>query len=295
MHLIHEVAQWFASFDRGFDGLPGLDGGSLEQWSGALSTDTPEPGVPENATVPKGSGTSGDTTVPGGSTEPGETGTKPGNDTKAKNDLPAEESPKADEKGRTEHDEAPPQPVDPPGVTDETRADDPEESGFGFTTLLLTALGSLLVGGLLVYYGLADRFGADREPQDAPAGEPAALAAAAWAGPSGVRSRKTARDGDRRKLIDGLIDLADRLRDHNPGLWKAANRRLEEVGVTVYLPDGETFDSSRHNAVGYQETSLPVNHLTVASTERTGYLDRGEVLRVPDVIVYRATGDRRVG
>lgn len=171
----------------------------------------------------------------------------------------------------------------------------PEESGFGFGTLLFTALGALLVGGLLVYYGLADRLGAGREARGVPEDERAALAAAAWAGPAGGRTgeREAARGGDRRKLVEGLIDLADRLRDRNPGLWRAANRRLEEVGVTAYLPDGEVFDSSRHNAVGHQETPLPVNHLTVASTERAGYLDRGEVLRVPDVIVYRATGGHR--
>ena len=92
--------------------------------------------------------------------------------------------------------------------------------------------------------------------------------------------------GDRAALVALCIDLADRLRTAAPGLRARAHRGLAEVGVVPIEPDGHPFDRTRHDAVDREPTTDPARDRTVASTERTGYADRGRVLRRPEVVVY---------
>lgn len=97
-------------------------------------------------------------------------------------------------------------------------------------------------------------------------------------------------EGDRRRLVMLCIDVADRLRTENPALHNRLNRGLAEVGVTVLVPDGEPFDRRRHDAVAVEPSPTPERDRTVANTELLGYLDRGGLLRRPEVIVYSAEG-----
>lgn len=101
--------------------------------------------------------------------------------------------------------------------------------------------------------------------------------------------------GDRAALVALCIDLADRLRTATPGLHARVHRGLAEVGVVPLEPDGHPFDRARHDAVDREPTTDPARDRTVASTERTGYADRGRVLRRPEVVVYalETTDDHR--
>jgi len=91
---------------------------------------------------------------------------------------------------------------------------------------------------------------------------------------------------ERAALVELCIDLADRLRETGPALRTRLHRGLAEVGVIPLEPDGSPFDRGRHDAVDREPTDDPARDRTVASTELTGYLDRGRVLRRPGVVVY---------
>jgi len=92
--------------------------------------------------------------------------------------------------------------------------------------------------------------------------------------------------GERAALVELCIDLADRLRTTAPGLRARAHRGLAEIGVVALEPDGLPFDGALHDAVDREPTTDPARDRTIASTERTGYADRGHVLRRPEVVVY---------
>ena len=92
-------------------------------------------------------------------------------------------------------------------------------------------------------------------------------------------------DTERTALVLLCIDLADRLRGAGPGLRARLHRGLADVGITPLEPDGLPFDGTHHDAVDREPTTDPARDRTVASTERTGYLDHGRVLRRPEVVV----------
>jgi hypothetical protein len=94
---------------------------------------------------------------------------------------------------------------------------------------------------------------------------------------------------ERTRLVAACVDLADRLRDHQPALYTVLTRSLAEVGVMLRLADGEPFDVDRHNPVGTEATADPGQDLRVAFTIRLGYLDHGIAVRTPDVTIYRCT------
>jgi hypothetical protein len=95
---------------------------------------------------------------------------------------------------------------------------------------------------------------------------------------------------ERARLVEACAELADRLRDHQPGLFTVLSRDLKAVGITMQVPDGEYFSADRHNPVGIEKTNNPGDNMRVAATTRLGYLDHGVPVRVPDVIVYRSDG-----
>ncbi|MDD7938018.1 nucleotide exchange factor GrpE [Actinomycetospora lutea] len=100
---------------------------------------------------------------------------------------------------------------------------------------------------------------------------------------------------ERAALVELCIDLADRLRTAGPGLRARLHRGLADVGVVPIEPDGLPFDGAHHDAVDREPTADPARDRTVASTERTGYLDHGRLLRRPEVVVYALTTDPDTG
>jgi molecular chaperone GrpE len=63
---------------------------------------------------------------------------------------------------------------------------------------------------------------------------------------------------------------------------------LAEVGVRAVRPDGESFDPVVHEAGGTEPTDDPALVGRIAETEVPGFVDRGQSLRAPIVIVYTA-------
>jgi hypothetical protein len=157
---------------------------------------------------------------------------------------------------------------------------------------VLVGLAALVVGG-----GVGFAAGRGWVPVSKRRGEKSPRVAAGveqdWARAEQGRPWESPPDGDgqplqeRDRLVGSCVDLADRLRDRQPALYKALTRDLEAIGVTVRIADSEPFDATRHNAVGTEPASDPGQHLLVAETTRLGYLDHGVQVRVPDVIVYR--------
>jgi len=63
---------------------------------------------------------------------------------------------------------------------------------------------------------------------------------------------------------------------------------LEDVGIQTVDPIGQAFDPAAQHAVDVAPTTDPSAVGRVAATERVGYLRQGVVLRVPEVVVYKA-------
>lgn len=101
-------------------------------------------------------------------------------------------------------------------------------------------------------------------------------------------------DGDRASLVALCLYAYDRAR--SAAVAERIEDGLAEVGVTATRPDGERFDPRLHEAGGAVPTDDDALDGTVAETEVAGFVDRGTVLRVPVVTVYRytaaATGGR---
>jgi hypothetical protein len=138
-------------------------------------------------------------------------------------------------------------------------------------------------------------------PPPAPVGLPdiAGTARADWDRASGNGTGRSKAESaviaERARLVESCADLADRLREHQPALYTVLTRDLAAVGVTFRIPDGEPFDSQGHRAVDSEATSDQAADMRVAATVRAGYADHGTVVRVPDVIIYRATGNGNAG
>ncbi|GAA1254714.1 hypothetical protein GCM10009677_00580 [Sphaerisporangium rubeum] len=104
-----------------------------------------------------------------------------------------------------------------------------------------------------------------------------------------------ARAGEWDRLVMVCVDLADRLRVHDAGLFAVLRSGLEEVGVTLAEVDGERFDRKRHRAVGREPTGEPGRHMTVAHTQLCGVTDRDRQVRLPAVVVYVEAGEGNGG
>jgi hypothetical protein len=159
------------------------------------------------------------------------------------------------------------------------------------TVTILVALAALVVGvvaGTAVTFWRTRRSPRRYEPDvprpPAPVASPSPLPARA--DPPVLATAQA----ERARLVEACAELADRLRDHQPGLFTVLSRDLKAVGITIQVPDGEYFSADRHNPVGIEKTSDPGDNMRVAATTRLGYLDHGVAVRVPDVIVYRSDG-----
>jgi hypothetical protein len=96
----------------------------------------------------------------------------------------------------------------------------------------------------------------------------------------------------RSALITACIEVSDRV--ESAALREQLMDALADAGVTaVDVPEGDYFDPSCHRAVGRIHTPDRHCHNRVATTERTGFMDRDRRLRCPDVLVFNADGGAR--
>ena len=105
------------------------------------------------------------------------------------------------------------------------------------------------------------------------------------------RSSRTAERAERERalLAELCVDLHDRV--PSEGLRDKVRMGLERVGIEIVAPDGQSFDPEAHEALGAVDT--PENDLAgrIASTQRSGYRDRGRLVREPAVLVYELDDD----
>jgi hypothetical protein len=90
---------------------------------------------------------------------------------------------------------------------------------------------------------------------------------------------------ERAALIELCLYALDRAR--SPGVTARLESGLAEIGVATVRPDGDRFDPASHEAGGVVVTEDAELVGLVAETELAGFVDRGAVLRVPVVTVYR--------
>ena len=103
-----------------------------------------------------------------------------------------------------------------------------------------------------------------------------------------ARDRDDGAARDRDTLVGDCVALSDRLRDTCPADWSRLLRDLARIGVEAQIPDGTPFDAAAHDAVGTEPTPPGAHDQTVAETIFPGFIDRGRVLRRPQVVIYEA-------
>ena len=67
--------------------------------------------------------------------------------------------------------------------------------------------------------------------------------------------------------------------------WQAVNA-LTTAGVVVVRADGQPFDPALHHVAGVEPSPDPRLVDTVARTVRPGYVDQGQVVVHPKVVIY---------
>lgn len=94
-------------------------------------------------------------------------------------------------------------------------------------------------------------------------------------------------DEHRDRLVAALIDARDRVGDSGVGDRIVA--ALQAAGVEVLDPTGDRFDPERHVAAGQDRlTDDPALDGRIADIVSYGYRDRGRLLRLPSVVVWRS-------
>ncbi len=119
----------------------------------------------------------------------------------------------------------------------------------------------------------------------APGGRPLPAPATVMAPPAPVVAPDTRSADERARLVQVLVEVGDQLDSQALAAW--VGQALAEVGVTEVVVDGERFDPARHHALEHVVTENPAYDGLVARTARRGYVDRGRVIRLPQVLVYR--------
>jgi hypothetical protein len=145
--------------------------------------------------------------------------------------------------------------------------------------------GLVLVGALLA--GIAGYlFGAGQsQPQPAAAPLPPVPRTSSVPRPVEVSDPRVA--AQRRELALACIELRDML--PSEALRLRLSEALRKAGIRELDPRGQVFDPHRHKAVDVVPTTDPSQAERIESTFRAGYEDNSEVLRIPEVRVYRAT------
>ncbi|TCO64756.1 GrpE protein [Actinocrispum wychmicini] len=91
---------------------------------------------------------------------------------------------------------------------------------------------------------------------------------------------------ERKALVQLCLYALDRAR--SPGVVERLEQGLAGIGVSALRPDGAVFDPAHHEAGGTVPTGDAAQDGLVAETEVVGFEDRGQLLRAPIVIVYKA-------
>ncbi|MBX3314454.1 MAG: nucleotide exchange factor GrpE [Actinobacteria bacterium] len=154
------------------------------------------------------------------------------------------------------------------------------DDGVGVPVVIGVGLAGLVVGALL---GAArGRRGAD------PSG--ATPIPAAVPVPAPVASASTDSTAERDDLVEALIDAADQV--SSDAVRTSIVHRLAAVGVEpVFVAVGDPFDPTVHRGVDAAAAPSSEQNDTIAALERPGWVDRGRVLRPPEVVVNRWEGD----
>lgn len=126
---------------------------------------------------------------------------------------------------------------------------------------------------------------AGRSRRGAPAAVATAPAPASPPAPAAVTATDERATRERDRLVQVLIDVGDQLDSVALAAW--VTQALAEVGVAEVVVDGQRFDPSRHQAVEHVATTDPAADGFVARTSTRGFVDRGRVVRPPQVLVYR--------
>jgi molecular chaperone GrpE (heat shock protein) len=87
------------------------------------------------------------------------------------------------------------------------------------------------------------------------------------------------------ELALACLHLADSVT--SPVLRADIDRALQAAGYQTLDPVGQPFDPSVHEAVERRGTTDARTHNVVAATYRAGWYGRGQLLRSPEVAVYR--------
>jgi hypothetical protein len=87
------------------------------------------------------------------------------------------------------------------------------------------------------------------------------------------------------ELALACLQLADSVT--SPVLRADIDRALHAAGYQSLDPVGQPFDPSLHEAVERRRTTDARTHNVVAATYRAGWSGRGQLLRSPEVAVYR--------
>ncbi|WP_051751401.1 nucleotide exchange factor GrpE [Streptosporangium amethystogenes] len=91
----------------------------------------------------------------------------------------------------------------------------------------------------------------------------------------------------REALVGACVGYRDQLAERHPRLAGTLLEALNRAGVQEIVADGQRFDPRLHEAFGTAPADSPELHDVVAETVRRGYADGGQVIRVPQVVVYR--------
>ncbi|MFI6453548.1 nucleotide exchange factor GrpE [Streptosporangium amethystogenes] len=91
----------------------------------------------------------------------------------------------------------------------------------------------------------------------------------------------------REALVAACVGYQDQLAERHPRLAGTLLEALNRAGVQEIVADGQRFDPRLHEAFGTAPADSPELHDIVAETVRRGYADGGQVIRVPQVVVYR--------
>lgn len=174
--------------------------------------------------------------------------------------------------------------VEEPGTTvpvDTGVEDSPVEAGWSGLELAVVALVAVIAAALgYVVARIRNRRAGPSQPTG-PASQ-APPPAAPPAPPSVVVV-----DEHRDSLVGALIDARDRVGES--GVGDRIVGALHAAGVEVIDPTGDRFDPEQHVAAGQDRlTDDPSLDGRVADVVSYGYRDRGRVLRLPSVVVWRS-------
>ena len=157
--------------------------------------------------------------------------------------------------------------------------------GFGLPVVLVAAVAGLVLGGAI---GLArgrrsSMGGGGQGPTVAAVPTPGPVFGPGD-GPEPIGPPPSSADRD--ALVRALIETADQV--SSEAVRTTIVQRLGAVGVEpVVVAVGERFDPTTHSGVDAAAAPSPEQNDTVASLERPGWVDRGRVLRPPEVVVNR--------